>query len=100
MSDSPLIEARRLPESHRLRLVWADGFQAEVEYDRLRGFCPCASCQGHGAGEIRFHAPAGPITIEHIEPVGNYAISFRFSDGHATGIYRFDFLRRISSQEP
>jgi DUF971 family protein len=35
------------------------------------------------------------VEIESIKPVGNYAISFAFSDGHGTGIYRFDFLREI-----
>ena len=35
------------------------------------------------------------MTVEAIKPVGNYAISLAFSDGHATGIYRYDFLREI-----
>ena len=61
----------------------------------LRGYCPCATCQGHSAQEVEFHPPRRPVTIEGIEPVGNYAVAFAFSDGHGTGIYRFDFLRDL-----
>jgi DUF971 family protein len=89
-----LTEARRLPEQARLRLTWSDGHSAEFDYRYLRGWCPCASCQGHG-GPIDFHPPPGPVRAEGIEPVGNYAISIVWSDGHSTGIYRYDFLRQI-----
>jgi DUF971 family protein len=89
-----LTEARRLPEERRLRLTWNDGHAAEYGYDYLRGWCPCAGCQGH-SGQIRYRPPANPVTVESIKPVGNYAISLAFSDGHGTGIYRYDFLREI-----
>jgi DUF971 family protein len=87
-------EVRRLPESQRLRLTWSDGHVAEYDYRYLRGWCPCAGCQGH-SGTIRYQAPAGPVNADSIAAVGNYAISFTWSDGHSTGIYRFDFLRQI-----
>jgi len=90
-----LIEARRLPEERLLRLTWSDGHTAEYAYDYLRGFCPCAGCQGHSGLKIRFLPPPRPVTPETIQPVGNYAISILWSDGHGTGIYRFDFLRQI-----
>ena len=88
-------EIRRLPESRRLRVTWADGHRAEYDYDYLRGYCPCAGCQGHGTLGVRFQAPPRSVEPMAIEPVGNYAVSFAWSDGHATGIYRFDFLRDI-----
>jgi DUF971 family protein len=89
-----LTEARRLPEERRLRLTWNDGHAAEYPYDYLRGWCPCAGCQGH-TGRIRYQPPANPVDIGAIKPVGNYAISLAFSDGHGTGIYRYEFLREI-----
>ena len=95
MESAQPTELRRLPESRRLRIVWSDGHQAEYDYDYLRGYCPCASCQGHHRLEIEFQPPAASVTPLAIEPVGNYAVAFQWSDGHATGIYRFDFLRRI-----
>ncbi len=94
--DPVLTEARRLPEERRLRLTWSDGYAAEYPYDDLRGWCPCAGCQGHSNLKIQYHPPAQPVTIASIQPVGNYAISIAFSDGHGTGIYRYDFLRQIS----
>ncbi len=96
MSDELyLTEVQRQAESCSLRLTWSDGHSAELGYDYLRGYCPCATCQGHSSQKVKYQPPASPVSPEHIEAVGNYAISFLWSDGHGTGIYRFDFLRRI-----
>ena len=96
MTEQPYpIEIRRLPAVHRLRIVWSDGHSAEYDYGYLRGYCPCAGCQGHGTDKIRFAEPPAPVEAVSIQPVGNYAVSFHWSDGHATGIYRFEFLRQI-----
>ena len=46
-------EARRLPDQRRLRLVWDDGHAGEYAYQELRGWCPCAGCQGHGEDIMR-----------------------------------------------
>jgi DUF971 family protein len=88
-------EIRRLPDTRRLRVVWSDDHTAEYDYDHLRGYCPCAGCQGHVALAIKVQPPPSPVSPESIRPVGNYGISIHWSDGHATGIYRFDFLREI-----
>jgi DUF971 family protein len=93
--DHALTEARRLPEERRLRLTWSDGHSAEYPYEYLRGWCPCAGCQGHSNLKIRFQPPGKPVDALAVQPVGNYAISIAFSDGHGTGIYRYDFLREI-----
>ncbi len=94
--DEPIpLEVRRLPEQRRLRLTWSDGHVGEYDYRYLRGWCPCAFCQGHGALALSFHEPAGEIDLAAVEVVGQYALGFRFSDGHGSGIYRFDLLRRL-----
>ena len=96
MTESPYpIEIRRLPAARHLRIAWSDGHFAEYGYDYLRGHCPCAGCQGHGTSKVRYQEPPAPVVPVSIQPVGNYAISFHWSDGHATGIYRFEFLRQI-----
>lgn len=95
MGEPHPTEVRRLPDEGRLRVTWSDGHVGEYDYTYLRGYCPCAGCQGHTNEAIRFQAPAGDVRPEAIEPVGNYALSFHWSDGHGTGIYRFDLLRRI-----
>ena len=88
-------EIRRQPATQTLKFVWSDGHEAEYGYDYLRGFCPCAGCQGHGAHKIEFRPPESPVEPLTIRPVGNYAISFHWTDTHSTGIYRFEFLRSI-----
>ena len=100
MDEFFLTEIRRLPATRKLRLTWADGHGAELDYDFVRGWCPCALCQGHGAIEIQPRPPKRPVTPETIEPVGNYGISIVWSDQHATGIYRFDFLRELANRQP
>lgn len=95
MTTSELIEVRRQPEAKSLRLTWTDQHRADFEYNYLRGYCPCAGCQGHGTGDTEYRPPAESVEPLSIQPVGNYAISIQWSDGHDTGIYRFDFLRSI-----
>ena len=56
---SELIEIHRIPEERRMRLTWSDGHTAEFPYDHVRGYCPCAACQGHGAFKIEFHPTIG-----------------------------------------
>ena len=90
-----LTEARRLPETNALRLTWSDGHSAEYPYDYLRGWCPCAACQGHSNLKIHFRPAGVPVSAGSIQPVGNYAISIAWSDGHGTGIYRYGFLRDL-----
>ncbi|MXW02007.1 MAG: DUF971 domain-containing protein [Holophagales bacterium] len=88
-------EVRRDHEARLLRVLWQDGHRSDYEYDVLRGYCPCAMCQGHNAGPLRFQPPPRPVTAQTVSQVGNYALSIAWSDGHWTGIYRFDFLRSL-----
>lgn len=76
-------------------LTWADGHVSPLPHEILRGYCPCAGCQGH-EGPLSFIAP-GPhqLEIERIEPVGNYALSLVWFDGHQTGIYSYPYLRSL-----
>jgi DUF971 family protein len=62
------------------------------EYDEvyLRGYCPCALCQGHGAQHRFIDSPNA--TLSEIRGVGNYAVEMLWHDGHSTGIYTFDYL--------
>ena len=75
---------------------FADGHVGVYPHVVLRGYCPCAACQGH-QGSIRFIEPAGDrqIELERIEPVGNYALHLVWFDGHASGIYSYTYLRSL-----
>ena len=76
-----------------MRVEWSDGHVSEFPFDYLRGWCPCALCQGHG-GERRFVARPGAKLAE-ITVVGNYALSLTWAGGHDTGIYTYPYLREI-----
>lgn len=74
---------------------WADGERSEFSATQLRRACPCAECVSETTG-VRMHDPASvPEDLEQsqLQLVGNYAVSMRFSDGHSTGIFTFEFLR-------
>lgn len=78
-----------------LEISWADGLSARLAVPLLRGWCPCAACQGHSPG-IRFHDHGDAITLTRAEEVGAYAIGLHFSDGHDGGIYTWTFLRQLA----
>jgi DUF971 family protein len=94
VTDSPYpVEVRRLREQERLRLSWSDEHVGEYAHAYLRGWCPCAACQGHGGG--RRFIEAANNDLEAIEVVGNYALQFRWADGHESGIYSYQYLRDL-----
>ena len=62
-------------------------------HEILRGYCPCAGCQGH-SGAIHFQE-GGNEELREIERVGNYALSFTWGDSHSSGIYTFRYLRAL-----
>jgi DUF971 family protein len=76
-----------------VRITWDDGHVGDYSEEYLRGYCPCASCQGHGAGQKFISVPGAKL--REIRTVGNYAIEFRWHDGHSTGIYTYDYLRSL-----
>lgn len=69
-------------------------FELSAEY--LRVFSPSAEVRGHGPGQETLQLGKENVTIERIEPVGNYAVSIHFDDGHNTGIYSWEELYRLA----
>jgi DUF971 family protein len=88
--------AIRSPRGGRTTEIdWADGHQSRYPHAQLRGYCPCAGCQGH-SGEIRYlETTNAQLELDDIEPVGGYALTFKWFDGHASGIYSFRYLRAL-----
>ncbi|MBI4364751.1 MAG: DUF971 domain-containing protein [Candidatus Latescibacteria bacterium] len=76
---------------------WADGHVSAYGARYLRGRCPCAQCVSETSGErIVLEEHVDPhVSIGSARTVGNYALHFDWSDGHTTGIYSFDYLRRV-----
>lgn len=85
----------RAPKGARtFEIHWADGYVGKIPHGILRGYCPCAGCQGH-SGQIKF-VPGGDQELEKIEPVGNYALQLTWGDTHGSGLYSFRYLRALS----
>ncbi len=84
----------RAPHGARvLEISWADGAKYSYPHEILRGYFPCAGCQGH-SGSIHF-VEGGNLELREIEQVGNYALSFTWGDSHASGIYTYRYLRAL-----
>lgn len=93
-------QVRYLQAEDTLRVTFSDDQQVDFPTIFLRGFCPCAKCQGHSAGEPKWVQATNQaqITIEDVTPVGNYAFCIVWADGHDTGIYAFESLLRMAQQ--
>ncbi|MBL9025553.1 MAG: DUF971 domain-containing protein [Myxococcales bacterium] len=79
--------------AHVMEMTWADGHKSVLPHEVLRGYCPCAHCQGHG-GTISF-VPGGDLELREIEQVGTYALTLTWGDGHSSGIYTYEYLRAL-----
>ena len=99
MSDAPYPVQLSAPEgARRMEISWSDGSESAYTHEILRGFCPCAHCQGHH-GPVRWveDAEQQDLSLTLVESVGNYAVRLGWGDGHSTGIYSFRFLRELST---
>lgn len=84
-------------DDDKLKITWGDGHESSYTFQFLRQNCPCAECRDEWSGE-RLVDPATvaeDMQSSRAEVVGNYALAFSFSDGHGTGIYSFENLRKL-----
>lgn len=96
-----------LTADDRLLIEWNDGARRSYAYRELREACPCATCREKRsqppppptALPILSAGEAQPLRLLDMRPVGNYAYSITFSDGHDTGIYTFELLRQLGREE-
>ena len=65
----------------------------------MRVYSPSAEVQGHGAGQEVLQTGKRAVGLVGLDPVGNYAVQPRFSDGHDTGIYTWDYLYFLGSRQ-
>ncbi len=87
-----------LEENDReLAISWSDERKTSYNAAQLRKACPCASCVNEWTGEkvLKDENVAEDITFSSVAMVGNYALTFQFSDGHGTGIYSFQYLLKL-----
>lgn len=90
----------RLHQTSRvLEIAFDDGRSFRLPYEYLRVFSPSAEVRGHGPGQEVLQVGKREIEIRQVEPVGSYAIQPTFSDGHATGIYSWDYLYQLGLEQ-
>ena len=80
-----------------LHMVFSDDHVSVFPTLYLRGYCPCARCQGHSGGDPEWQdiSMERQIEVIDVQPVGNYALTITWGDGHDTGIYSFEKLRQM-----
>ena len=95
-----MIEPTRIIEESdsALSINWSDDAETFYNASQLRRACPCASCVNEWTGEkvLKDENVPEDLSFSRITVVGRYALNFHFSDGHDTGIYSFDFLRKLT----
>lgn len=94
VATTPL-EVRAPRGAQVMEIDFEDGHRGVYPHEVLRGYCPCALCQGH-QGPIRY-VPGGDTVLTDLAEVGDYALRLTWADGHSTGIYTFRFLRDLCS---
>ena len=85
--------------SRLMELSFADGTSFRLPYEFLRVHSPSAEVRGHGPGQEVLQAGKSKVEIRSLDPVGSYAVQPAFSDGHATGIYSWEYLYHLGENQ-
>jgi DUF971 family protein len=86
-------------KSRLLDIAFDDGAAFSLPFELLRVYSPSAEVKGHGPGQEVLQVGKRDVGITGVEPVGNYAVKPLFSDGHATGIYTWDYLYKLGKEQ-
>ena len=86
-------------QSRVLEVSFSDGAMFRIPFELMRIYSPSAEVQGHGPGQEVLQTGKRGVDLDALDPVGNYAVQPRFSDGHDTGIFSWDYLYFLGSRE-
>jgi DUF971 family protein len=86
-------------QSRVLEVSFSDGAAFRIPFELMRVYSPSAEVQGHGEGQEVLQTGKRHVTLQSLEPVGNYAVQPVFSDGHDTGIFSWDYLYYLGAQQ-
>ena len=86
-------------QSRVLEIVFSDGAAFRLPFELLRIYSPSAEVQGHGPGQEVLQTGKRDVGLVELEPVGNYAVQPRVSDGHDTGIFSWDYLYFLGEKQ-
>ena len=85
--------------SRVLEVAFSDGKNFRIPFELMRVYSPSAEVQGHGPGQETLQTGKRDVGLVALEPVGNYAVQPTFSDGHESGIYTWEYLHFLGSQQ-
>jgi len=91
------LEIKLHQTSKLLEIKFSNLTECMLSCEFLRVYSPSAEVKGHGPGQEILQTHKENVTIEDIEPIGQYAIKLTFSDGHNTGIYTWDYLYELAA---
>lgn len=86
-------------QSRVLEVSFSDGAHFRIPFELMRVYSPSAEVQGHGEGQEVLQSGKRLVELTSLEPIGNYAVQPAFSDGHNSGIFSWDYLYFLGSQE-
>jgi DUF971 family protein len=99
-ANSPTPQALTVHNQSRvLEVSFSDGAEFRIPFELMRVYSPSAEVQGHGPGQETLQSGKRDVGLEALEPIGNYAVQPRFSDGHESGIFSWDYLYFLGSQQ-
>jgi len=98
--DSPAPTALTLHQASRvLEIGFADGSVFRLPFELMRVYSPSAEVQGHGPGQEVLQTGKREVGIDELDAVGRYGVQPRFSDGHSSGIFSWDYLYFLGSRQ-
>lgn len=86
-------------KSRVLEIGWPDGETHKLTCEFLRVNSPSAEVQGHGPGQEKLQIGKEDVNISAIEPIGNYAVKLVFDDNHDSGLYDWNYLRKLGENQ-
>ncbi len=86
-------------QSRVLEVGFSDGAQFRIPFELMRIYSPSAEVQGHGPGQEVLQTGKREIGLSSLEPIGNYAVQPTFTDGHESGIFSWEYLYFLGSQQ-
>ncbi|MEM6531869.1 MAG: DUF971 domain-containing protein [Myxococcota bacterium] len=81
-----------------LTVEFDDGRRFDLDAEYLRVFSPSAEVQGHTPDQATLQTGKRMVTIKRVDPMGDYALSIKFSDAHSTGIYTWEYLYALGAE--
>ena len=83
----------------QMALIYPDQAPVYLSFEFLRVHSPSAEVRGHGVGQEVLQVGKKDVSIQNIEPVGNYGVKISFDDGHASGIFSWDYLYHCTQNQ-